>query len=92
MLDDRRGLLWSVCFCLSVCLCTVLPLYNSPTITSIKLKFGGQILPGVQMNSSKFGVICLKSKVRREFLLFSIGHIQRNLILLITYVNQYFAF
>ena len=61
-------------------------------IISIELKFGGQILPVVQTDSSKFGIICLKSKVRREFFLFSIGHIQRNLILLITYVNQYFAF
>ena len=41
--------------------------YNSKTITSINLKFGRQIFHGVQMDSSKFGVIC---KVRREFLLF----------------------
>ena len=46
--------------------------YNSKTTTSIELIFGGQILPGVQMNSSKFGVICLKSKVRREFFFFQL--------------------
>ena len=57
---------------LSVCLSACAPFcpYGSKTITSIELIFGGQILPGVQMNSSKFGVICLKSKVRREFFFF----------------------
>ena len=53
---------------LSVCA----PFYphNSKTITSINLKFGKQIFHGVQMDSSKFGVICLKIKVRREFFYF----------------------
>ena len=41
--------------------------YNSKTITPIKLKFGGQVFHGVQMHSSKFGVICLKIKARRVF-------------------------
>ena len=79
-----------ISLCLSVC--ALFYRYNSKTIISIELKFRGEVLPGVQANSSKFGVICLKSKVRREFFLFSIGHIQRDLILLMTYVNQYFAF
>ena len=57
---------------LSVCLCP----YNSKTIPSINLKFGGQVFHGVQTDSSKFGVICLKIKVRREFFLFLIGNIQ----------------
>ena len=50
--------------------------YNSKTITSIELKFGGQIFHGVQMNYSNFGVICLKIKVRRHVFKFLIGHIQ----------------
>ena len=50
--------------------------YNSKTITPIKLKFGGQVFHGVQTDSSKFGVISLKIKARREFLLFSIGLLQ----------------
>ena len=37
------------------------------------IKFGGQVFRGVQMDSSKFGVICLKIKARREFFLFLIG-------------------
>ena len=40
--------------------------YNSKTITSIELKFGGQVFHGVEMDSSKFGIICLKIKVRRQ--------------------------
>ena len=47
--------------------------YNSKTITSIKLKFGGQILPGVQTNSSKLGVICLKSNSGESFSHFQLG-------------------
>ena len=52
---------------LSVCapFCGFCP-YNSKTITSIELKFGGQVFYGVQTVSSKFGVICLKIKVRRQ--------------------------
>ena len=46
------------------------------TITSINLKFGGKVVYGVQMDSSKFGVICLKIKARREFYLFLIGNTQ----------------
>ena len=66
----------SVClfFCLSVC-APCYP-YSSKTMTSISLKFGGQVFHGVQTDSSKFGVICLKIKVRREFFLFLIGNIQ----------------
>ena len=41
--------------------------YNSKAITPIKLKFGGHVFHGVQMESSKFGVNCVKIKVRREF-------------------------
>ena len=43
-------------------------------MTSISLKFSGQVFHGVQTDSSKFGVICLKIKVRREFFLFLIGN------------------
>ena len=64
--------------CLSVC--ALFCPYNSKTITSIELKFSGQVFHGVQTNSSKFGVICLKIKGSREFFLFLIGHIQSNLI------------
>ena len=45
------------------------------TITQINLKFGGEVFYGVQADSSKFGVICLKIKVRKEFYLFLIGNI-----------------
>ena len=63
---------------LSVCLSVCAPFcpYNSKTIPSINLKFGGQVFHGVQTDSSKFGIICLKIKVRREFFLFLIGNIQ----------------
>ena len=63
---------------LSVCLSVCAPFspYNSKTITPIMLKFGGQIFHGVQMDYSKFGVICLKIKARREFFLFLIGLLQ----------------
>ena len=50
--------------------------FNSKTITSIELKFGGQVFHGVQTDSSKFGVICLKIKVRRQVFKFLIGHIR----------------
>ena len=73
-LDDRRGLLSSVCVCLSVC--APFRPYNSKTIPPIELKFGGQVFHGVQTDSSKFGVICLKIKARREFFLFLIGLLQ----------------
>ena len=64
--------------CPSVCLSVCAPFrpYNSKTITPIKLKLGGQVFHGVQTDSSKFGVICLKIKTRREFLLFLIGLLQ----------------
>ena len=63
---------------LSVCLSVCAPFcpYNSKTITSIELKFGGQVFHVVQTDSSKFGVICLKIKVRRQVFKFLIGHIQ----------------
>ena len=63
-----------ISLCLSVC-ARFCP-YNSKTITPIELKFGGQVFCGVQTDSSKFGVICLKIKARREFFLFSIGNTQ----------------
>ena len=68
-LDDR-----SLSVCQSVC--APFHPYNSKTITPIELKFGGQVFHGVQMDSSKFGVICLKIKARREFFLFLIGILQ----------------
>ena len=45
--------------CLSVCqsVCAPFHPYNSKTITPTELKFGGQVFHGVQMDSSKFGVI-----------------------------------
>ena len=63
---------------LSVCpsVCAPFRPYNSKTITPIELKFGGQVFHEVQMDSSKFGVICLKIKARREFFLFLIGNTQ----------------
>ena len=63
---------------LSVCLSVCAPFYpyNSKTIPSIELKFGGQIFHGVQTDSSKFGAIFLKIKARRKFFLFLIGHLQ----------------
>ena len=45
-------------------------------ITTKFFKFGGEAFHGVQTDSSKFGVICLKLKVRREFFLFLIGNTQ----------------
>ena len=70
------SLFLSVClsFCLSVC-APFCP-YSSKTMTSISLKFGGQVFHGVQTDSSIFGVICLKIKVRREFFLFLVGNTQ----------------
>ena len=50
--------------------------YSSKTMTSISLKFGGQVFHGVQTDSSKVGVICLKIKVSRHVFKFLIGHIQ----------------
>ena len=63
---------------LSVCLsvCAQFCPYSSKTMTSISLKFGGQVFHGVEMDSSKFGVICFKIKVRTEFFLFLIGNTQ----------------
>ena len=63
---------------LSVCLSACGPFcpYNSKTITPIKLKVGGQVFYGVQTDSFKFGVICVKTKARREFFLFLIGLLQ----------------
>ena len=68
------SLFLSVCVRLSVC--APFGPYNSKTITLMELKFGGQIVHGVQTNSSKFGVICVKIKARREFFLFLIGNTQ----------------
>ena len=44
--------------------CTHFSSCNSKTVTSIKLKFGGQILHGLQMDYSKFGEIRVKINVR----------------------------
>ena len=66
----------SVCLSVHLSVCAPFRPYNSKTITPIKLKFGGQIFHGVQTDSSKFGVICVKIKVRREFFLFLIGNTQ----------------
>ena len=51
-------------------------LITQKTITSINLKFGGKVFHGVQTDSSKFGVICLKIKARRVFFVFLIGNTQ----------------
>ena len=63
---------------LSVCpsVCASFHPYNLKTITPIKLKFGRQVFHRVQMDSSKFSVICLKIKARKEFFLFLIGFLQ----------------
>ena len=70
------SLFLSVClsFCQSVC-APFCP-YNSKTIISIELKFGGQVFHRVQTDFSKFGVICLTIKVRRQVFKFLIEHIQ----------------
>ena len=61
-------------------------------MTSISLKFGGQVFHRVQTDPSKFGVICLKIKVRREFFLIFYWENTVKLLLFITYIqNQYFA-
>ena len=65
-----------ISLCLSLCLSVHCFAYNSKTITPIELKFGGKMFHGVQMDSSKFCVIYLKIKVRREFFIFLIGHFQ----------------
>ena len=70
------SLFLSVCLSVRLSVCAPFCPYNSKTITSINLKFGRQIFHGVQMDSSKFGEICLKIKVRREFFLFLIGNTQ----------------
>ena len=51
-------------------------LITKKTITSINFKFGGKVFHRVEMHSSKFGLICLKIKARREFFLFLIGNTQ----------------
>ena len=66
----------SVCLSFRLSVCAPFCLYSSKTMTSISLKFGGQVFHGVQTDSSKFDVICLKIKVRREFYLFLIGNTQ----------------
>ena len=59
--------------CLSVC-APFCP-YNSKTITSIELRFGVQVFHGG--TDVFFQIGCnLKIKVRREFFLYLIGHIQ----------------
>ena len=70
------SLFLSVCLSVRLSVCAPFRPYNSKTITSIKLKFSGQVFHGVQTDSSKFGVICVKIKARREFFLFLIGLLQ----------------
>ena len=70
------SLFLSVCLSVRLSVCAPFRPYNSKTITPIELKFGGQVLHGEQTDSSKFGVICSKSKPRREIYLFSIGLLQ----------------
>ena len=70
------SLFLSVCLSVHLSVCAPFGPYNSKTITLMELKFGGQIVHGVQTNSSKFGVICVKIKARREFFLFLIGNTQ----------------
>ena len=60
----------SLCLSVRLSVCAPFRPYNSKTITPIELKFGGQVFHGVQMDSSKSGVICLKIKTRRDFFLF----------------------
>ena len=60
----------------SLSVCAPFRPYNSKTITPIELKFGGHVFYGVQTNSTKFGVICVKIKARREFFVFLIGLLQ----------------
>ena len=55
----------------------------------ISLKFGGQVFHGVQTDSSKFGVICLKISQERVFLIFNWEYTVK-LLLFIPYIkNQY---
>ena len=70
------SLFLSVRLSVRLSICAPFHPYNSKTITPIKLKFGGQIFHGVQTDSAKFGVICVKIKARREFFLFVIGLLQ----------------
>ena len=70
------SLFLSVCLSVRLSVCAPFRPYNSKTITPIELKFGGSVFYGVQTNSSKFDVICVKIKARREFSLFLIGNTQ----------------
>ena len=70
------SLFLSVGLSVGLSVCAPFGPYNSKTITPIELKFGGQVFHGVQIDSSKFGVICLNIKARREFFLFLIGLLQ----------------
>ena len=68
------SLFLSICLSVRLSVCALFRPYNSKTITPIELKFGGQVFHGVETDSSKFGVICVKA--RREFFLFLIGLLQ----------------
>ena len=70
------SLFLSVCLSVRLSVCAPFRPYNSKTITPIELKFGGHVFYGVQTNSYKFGVICVKIKARREFFVFLIGLLQ----------------
>ena len=70
------SLFLSVCLSVRLSVCAPFHPYNSKTIKPIKLKFGGHVFYGVQTNSYKFGVICVKIKARREFFVFLIGLLQ----------------
>ena len=52
------SLFLSVCLSVRLSVCGPFGPYSSKTIAPIELKFGGQVFHGVQMDCSKFGVIC----------------------------------
>ena len=88
--EDYCNQFHSVFFLSCISVCTPFYPFNSKTIVSIEFKFGGEILHRVHTHSSKFGEI-EKNKFRR-YILFTITHIHRNLLLFLKHENQYFAF
>ena len=70
-LINARRLERVIVISLFLSVCALFRPYNSKTITPIELKFGGQVFYGVQTDSFKFGVICVKTKARRVFLIFN---------------------
>ena len=45
---------------------------------------------GYKKTSPNFVEFCLKIKVIRHFILFLVGHLQRNLLPFVMYINQYY--